>query len=309
MIRIQLLLIILTLSLFAACKKDDVKETLPVGSVSLEGVPLKDTIIREMHAGFDSAVAIGIKAVLNTGVSKADHYVTIRQDTSRMREYRAKYGNARVLPSGNFFFYSTQVRIPAGKSISDSILLNITRQSSLRQLTEYVLPIVINQVDGRTESVNEEEVLFLVVKTGKGTSISKLDWTIADFSGSASINTNLPVNLLDVSTGTSWATAIGMPQYVVIDFGDAILFSGVSYAADPVIAKDQGYPTQVKFELSMDGTTWEDKGTFEGVRPPAAFSHSFGLTTARYMRFSVLAVVPIFGFAHFAYIGDLSLIP
>lgn len=306
MFRIKAL--ILAVVIFAACKKDDIKPQLAEGKISLEGVALKDTLIKDMHAGMDSAAVIAIKAVMNGEVSKFDHIVTIRTDTSRMRNYRAKYGDAKVLPAKNYFFYNSQTRIPAGASVSDSIELNITQQSSLRQLTEYVLPIVISQIDGSAVGVSQEEVLYLILKTGKSTNISKLDWTIASVSGEGG-NSNRATNLLDNSPSTTWASGSSMPQNVVINFGEEIIFSGVTYTPDPALGAQGAYPTSVKIEFSLDGTTWEDKGTFEGSLPPAIWRQDFGLTSAQYMRFTVVNVVPVFGFFYIAYIGDISLIP
>lgn len=306
--RTHILLYILAICLVAACKKDEVKPSLPPRSISIQGLAAKDTMLKNMPVLKDTPVIINLNAVLEGQVSMVDHIVTFRVDTTRLSEYRLKYGNATLLPYNAYLLFRSRCRIPAGASVSDSVQLNLTAQTTLKPETLYVLPIVIQNVDGSTDPVAAQQVLYIVIKTGKALDIDKSTWRIV--SVSSTLAGSPATNLLDKDINTEWGSDFfGVPANIVFDFSQPINFSGVTYRVnDSYYVTGGGYPVKVKIEVSMDLSTWIDKGTYNGITTPGTWSQSIGATTARYMRFTVLEAAPLFGFS-IAILGDVSLIP
>src|SRR5690606_28707777 len=101
---------------------------------------------------------------------------------------------------------------------SDTAWLNIGQQTKLMEYSSYVLPVVIQSVDGSSEGV-ANKVLYYVFKTGKPLFINKKGWTIDSYSSQN--GTSSPNFLLDDDNlSTFWASNIAgqMPQWVVINF-------------------------------------------------------------------------------------------
>lgn len=309
--------ILFFLSLFififlAACHKDDGGSSLLSGSIAIEGVSTKDTLVREISITKDTTVVIGIKAVLNGQLSFKDHIVTFRVDTSWLSSFRDKYGDATLLPYANYLFFRSQCRISAGTSIYDSIQLNLVTQTALRPETRYVLPVLIDNVDGNTEAMVPRQVLYIVVKSGKAGYISKSGWSIVTASSELTPSTPPEAVLDNDDINTVWKSAIQpMPQYLVIDFGNQISFTGVTYRTPPSYYAGTvgGYPTKVKIEVSTDGVSWTDKGSYPGVTTPVVWSQNIGLTKARYMRFTILEAKLYGGRLSLVVIGGIGLTP
>ncbi|WEK37850.1 MAG: discoidin domain-containing protein [Candidatus Pseudobacter hemicellulosilyticus] len=302
------LLYILFIGLLTACQKDGARTFLPASSVSIQHIAQKDTLYQEMSIVKDSTIVLGLKAVLNGGPATEDHYVSFRIDTSRLVAFRSRYGSATVLPTTAYYFFQPLGRIPAGATESDSVQVNIFSQTSLSPETQYVLPVIIEQVDGRTEAVTPDEVLFIVIQTGASPTISKSGWKIVSAS-SYTTGGGEPENVLDNNDeATFWMSSFiqPMPQNLVIDFGKAIDFSGVSYVTPRSYATSGAYPTQVKIELSNDGSTWTDKGSFTGLSSTGAGTLDVGSSTARYMRFTAVKVF-MTGFFTYVVIGGIGL--
>jgi hypothetical protein len=279
------------MSVLFACKKDEAKPELAKARVSLEVLSRTDTLQQEVGVIKDSIVTLGIKAKLNGEPSAEDHLVTFRVDTTYINAYKAKYGNAVLLPYTNYLFYTSQATIPAGSTLSEPIQINLVSQTTLRPETIYVLPIVLKNVDGQVNAVAPNEVLYLVVKSGQTPNISKLDWKIVTYSSQLSATTS-PNFLLDNDDQTTywWSGLQPMPQWVIFDFNSEITFQSVTYRTPTSNYTSGGYPTKVKIEVSSNGTTWTDKGTYNGVTTPITWEQNIGQTTARYMRFTVLEV-------------------
>lgn len=296
-----------------ACSKDKNKPALAAGSVSIQTAPGKDTLLKALSTERDTLLLVGLHAMLPEGQkASADHIVTFQTDSTRMASYRAKYGAATLLPLTSYVFYRNQARIPAGGSVSDSIQLNLVKQTALKPEMTYVLPVVIRNVDGNVDAV-QEQVLYIVVKTDKPSVTNKSAWSIVSVSSQLNANTR-PQHLLDNDDqNTAWASASApMPQYVVIDLGTVHDFTGVSYRSpDAYYAPSLGgYPLKVKIEVSTDNINWTDKGTYDGRTTPGLWSQQIGATTARYLKFSVLeAALFQGGIMSIVLIGGIYVIP
>ena len=302
--------------LLAACSKEDnnTPAPLPDGSISFNLAAGKDTIQMPLSLLSDSTIVIGLKAALSGSVSGTDHWVNFAVDTTKIAAFRATYGNALLMPVSSWLFYKSMTKIAAGTSLSDSAQLNIGLQTKLTEYSTYVLPVVIQSVDGNTEGAAVRRTIYFVFKTGKPLAISRTGFTIA---GSSSVQgTFVPANLIDNNDlGTYWASNITqtMPQWVSINFNRNVTFTGVNYFVPTLLKYPTlgGYATSIKIETSMDGTAWTDRGTYAGNVNTANSMGTLatGEITARYLRFTSLACVKYANAYDAVFIGGISLVP
>lgn len=300
------------LILAAACKKDNAPAPLPDGSVSLQYPTGKDTIELPLSLLKDTTLVLKLTAALTGAAATEDHWVKFAVDTTKIADFRAKYGAALLLPTYSYYFYKSMTRLAAGTSVTDTAELNIVEQLKLKGYSTYVLPVVIKSVDGDLKGPATKKVLYFVFKTGKPLVISKDGWTIAGFS---SVNgTFAATNILDANnTTTYWTSGLTgqMPQWVSINFNTDVIFSGLTYYLPTALGypANGGYPTSIKIETSMNGTNWTDKGTYAGNIVSNSQSINIGLTTARYLRFTVLTSVKYASTYEAIFIAGISLIP
>jgi hypothetical protein len=300
--RIYITLLCIVLASLTACKKDDAPAVvLSDGSVSMALTANKDTMQIPFNIArvTDTAVVIKLQAALAGEASNADHWAQLAVDTTKITAYRAKYGNVALLPAACYYFYNPLVRIAAGASLSDSAQLNIGGQSKLQPYTTYVLPVVVKSVDDNVDKAAGTKVLYLVFKTGPAYFLAKDGWSIAAYSSQNS--TLAPTNVIDANeTTTYWASSTlqTMPQYVTINFGSTQTFTAVAYYFPTALTYPSkgGYPTSIQIETSMDGTSWTNNGTFAGNIVSNMQTLPLGSVTARYLRFTSLAVVKYSGY-------------
>ncbi len=297
--------------LFAACSKDSITE-LSTGSVSIQGYSsTTDTLVKEMPLVTDSVITFKLGAMLNGQPATSDHYIRFAVDTSKIALYREKYGDAFLLPDISYFFFKSDCYIRAGSTLSDSIAMNIVQENSLRPYSTYVLPLVIQSVNGQKNAVAPGEVMYLVFKAGKASVIGKAEWKIV--SVSSEWEPGMAVEAIDnILTTGGWASDPygSMPQNIVIDFGYPVTFSAVTdHPRYYEIGQQGGVPTKVKIELSMDGTSWTDKGTFDLEHLEEQVIDMGGECTAQYMRFTVLEATLMFGAYEAVYLTEIGLNP
>ncbi|HEY8389095.1 MAG TPA: DUF1735 domain-containing protein [Parasegetibacter sp.] len=310
--KLNIAIIFSTLVWLTACKRDDAPVVLPQQSVGFQQNTEKDTIEVPLSILKDSTLVYGFKAALSGTVAPKDVIVTFAVDTTKIADYRAEYGEAMLLPSNVYLFFKNTSRIPAGGTVSDSAQLNIGQQTRLIEYSTYVLPVVIQSVNGRIDGTATERVIYMVFKTGKPLVINKTGWAIASYS--SHFSNFQPSNLLDANTTlTYWASNIAeqMPQYVTINFNRDILFSGMSYSLPNALSYPSlgGYPTLFRIETSMNGTNWTDHGTFTGTIVANKQTVDLGPTTARYLRYTILECVKYANSYEAVFISDISLIP
>lgn len=301
--------------LLTSCSKENGPAALPDGSISIQYAAAKDTLVRPLSILSDTTLVIGINASLsgnNTTSSSSDHWVNFAVDTTKIALFRAKYGAAVLLPSKAYFFYKPMSRLAAGASLSEAAQLNIVQQTKLIEYTTYVLPIVIQSVDGNTEGPATSQVMYYVFKTGKPLVINKVGWTIAGYS--SFFNAFVATNILDDNnTTTYWTSNITqqMPQWIAINFNREITFNAVNYYLPPLLKypAQGGYPTSIQIETSMDGTNWVSNGVYAGDIVGNMQTLNTGLVTARYLRFTSLASVKYASTYSAIFISGISLVP
>lgn len=286
--------------LLMACKKEeDQREDLPEGRVTFDLPATQEVVEQNVSVKEVALVSLEMKATLPGAASADAHYVTFSPDTTKIAAYRLKYGaTALLLPTQTYLYYKQTVPIPAGSNISEPAILNLGYQTTLRARSTYVLPIAITSVDGKPQDPVTRRVVYYVFKTGEPLYLDHTGFTVTAI-GSSTLAGNVASRTVDAATGTTfWASSntVPLPQYVTIDYARNVTFSGLDYFFPTAITKTAGgYTTSAKVETSTDNITWTDRGTFAINVDNALKKQTItlpSLTTARYLRFSILEATP-----------------
>lgn len=278
--------------LLGACKKDNtagVTAGLTMGSVYIREAASADTLSYIAPVTADSVITMRISAAVKNRFGSGGHTVYFRIDTSLMKKYIGKYGNAMLLPANNYFVFRQLVALGDTTYPAE---INVIKETQLLPSATYVLPVTIDSIQGQPEAVDTaKSTLFLLVKTGKSPFVPKNTWSVVDYS-SQSAAVYSPNNLIDNDPSTIWTTVFNdvMPQYVVIDMGQAYRISAVNFTAANNL---YGYPKNINIQVSTDGAQWSDMGTFPGLGVLTVQSLHIGPVTARYVRFTVLDAAPL----------------
>ena len=299
--KLNILAICTVVLLLMACKKEESGgETLAEGRVAFDLPASTDVVARSLDIRSISLLTMEMKAALQGDVSPDVHYVTFATDTPKIADYRTKYGNsALLLPTASYLYYKPTVAIAAGTNVSEAAVLNLSFQTLLKARSSYVLPLTIAAVDGVMQDPKTRKVVYYVFNTGEALYVDHTGYTLTATASSVN-GTNVAGRAVDASTlGTYWLSNItqSLPQWVSIDFGRNVTFSGLDYffPTAVVYATVGGNTTSAKIETSADNVTWTDKGTYAVDIKNTERKQTLNLpslTTARYLRFTVLAAAP-----------------
>jgi hypothetical protein len=279
-----------------SCKKNQVEPQLAPSAVYIKEAFSTDTAKTvKLSTDKDSLITIKLTAAVAQAASSGGHAIVFAVDTNQMSAYRAKYGNALVLPASSYFIPFASGSIAAGATESSAAEINILGESSLRQSTTYVLPVVIKSVDGQSpEKTGQGQVIYLLFKTGAtdfGNPISKTSWSIVSFSSTYSAALYPAAYAIDNKPTTQWVSNLTgtMPQYVTIDMGQSYNLKVITFQEWASYAAGAN-PTQIMIELSTDGSNWTNAGTYNDASPGTVIKNLklSKVTPARYIRFTVL---------------------
>jgi hypothetical protein len=280
---------------FGSCKKEN--QQMTTGSISIDHKT--DTLNYSVSTDKDTINTIEFKADVSGQTSNSTHTVYFKVDTTKLSGYTAKYGSATLLPSTSYLFVQSACSIPAGSSTSQPAQLNIFNGTSLQTGTTYVLPVIIQNVDGSTSPVAAGQVTYIIISTYSiyGTPLNKMNWKIVSFSSDFSAYGLGVANAIDNNTTTFWYAPNPMPQYATIDMGTAHPISYVTYFIAQVAASEGGYPLQTQIELSTDGVNWGKPQVFTGgtAATTVQLLKLAAVTSARYIRFTVIKAEPFIG--------------
>lgn len=301
--KFNILAICTVVMLFMACKKDETgREPLAEGRVTFDLPASTDVVASALDIRNPALLSLEMKAALQGNTSPDIHYVTFATDTAKIADYRAKYGStALLLPTTTYLYYKPTVAISAGSNISEAGVLNFNVPTSLRARSTYVLPLTIASVDGQVQDPKTRRVIYYVFNTGEATYVDHTGFTLTA-TASSTLGVNVAARVIDSGpnqTGTTfWASSnlVPLPQWVSIDFGRNVTFPAFDYffptAVTPAVG---GYTTSAKVETSSDNINWVDKGTYAIDVNNALKRQTItmpSLTTARYLRFTILAATP-----------------
>lgn len=299
--KINLLAVCAVLLMFMACKKDESdREVLAEGRVNFDLPAATDLIARSLDIKNISLVSMELKAILQGNASPDVHYITFETDTTKITDYRNKYGSsALLLPTTSYLFYKPTVALAAGTNISEPAILNLSYQTMLKARSTYVLPLAIASIDGQVQDPKTRRIIYYVFNTGEALYVDHTGYTLTATASSTN-GTNVAGRAVDANTlGTYWLSNVtaALPQWVTADFEREVSFSGLDYffPTAVVYATVGGNTTSAKIETSSDGTTWVDKGTYPVDIKNAERKQTINLpsvTSARYLRFTILTAVP-----------------
>ncbi|MDR6785021.1 hypothetical protein ABIE26_003719 [Pedobacter africanus] len=307
--KLNLLAICTVVLLFMACKKDKTgRQPLPEGSVAFDVPASTDVVARDYDIRNVSVLSVEMKATLQGTASSDVHYVTFAPDTTKIADYRLKYGsNALLLPTKSYLYYKPTVAISPGTNLSEAAVLNLGFQTTLQPFTTYVLPLTIASVDGIAQDPKTRKVVYYVFNTKEPRYVNHTGYTLAA-TASSSLGANTPARAVDAATGTTfWASSntVPLPQWLNIDFARNVTFSGLDYFFPTTLTTaNGGLTTSAKVETSLDNITWVDKGTYTiNVNNTARMQtiNFPSLTTARYLRFTILTANPYVASATITY--------
>ena len=299
--KLNLLALCAVLLMFMACKKNESgREVLAEGRVNFDLPAATDVIARSLDIKNISLVSMEMKATLEGNASSDVHYITFETDTTKIADYRNKYGSSTLLiPTTSYLFYKPTVAIPAGANISEPAILNLSYQTMLKARSTYVLPLAIASIDGQIQDPKTRRIIYYVFNTGEALYVDHTGYTLTATASSTNL-TNVAGRAVDANTlGTYWLSnvAAALPQWVSADFGREVSFSGLDYFFPTAVAYATvgGNTTSAKIETSSNGTTWVDKGTYPVDIKNAERKQTINLpsvTSARYLRFTILTAAP-----------------
>jgi hypothetical protein len=298
--KLNILALCTTVLLLIACEKDkSSREALADGRVSFDLPASTNVVARDLVIKNKIVLSIEVKAALQGSASSDVHYVTFATDTTKIADYKAKYGSsALLLPTTSYLFYKPTVAIAAGTNVSEAAVLNLGFQTSLKKFSTYVLPLVIATVDGVVQDPKTRKVVYYVFNTGDGRYVDHTGFT-PTATASSTNGANVAGRAIDATTTTTFwssATTSALPQFVTIDYQRDVTFSGIDYySVSALTTASGGFTTSAKIETSSNGTTWTDRGTYAVDVTNADRLQVINLpspATGRYVRFTVLAATP-----------------
>jgi hypothetical protein len=311
---LNILTIGMAVLLLVACKKDKAsREALAEGRVNFDLPASVNVVTRDLDVKKSSVVSVEMKAALDGDASSDVHYVTFATDTTKIADYKLKYDNsALLLPTNTYLYYKSTVAIPAGTKVSEAAVLNLGFQRGLKPLTAYVLPLVITSVDGKPQDPKTRKVVYYVFKTGEPLYIQTTGFTAT---ASSTLSPNSPIRATDGNLlGNYWTSGLNeaLPQWVRIDFGREIKFSGLDVFFPTAVDYTTfgGDPTSAKVEISSDDINWTDKGTYViNVRNPERKQSidMASITTARYLRFTALAGTRYANMYNLVFVSEIAM--
>jgi hypothetical protein len=301
--KISTAIAVLTLIIgLASCQKIITypKADIEAGSIFIAQADTVDAVSYNVLPGKDTTLTVNFQAAIAGQPSAYDNTVTFKVDTSKMAGYRTEHGDAPVLPASAYQFVKSEVDMPPGAPQSVSAQIKLLHTDLIPIGGVYVLPIVIANVNGKSNLMRQGQVFYIVFTNVIDPKTFKI------ISSTSDDGYDVAQNILAGKQSSYWASTFMIssftPQSVVVDMINPIPVSAITYYNGPDNAS-YGTPLQLQVELSTDGTTWIDQGTFAGTPGNNKNTLSFTRTNARYFKLTILQVAPYFGTY---YISEIS---
>ena len=281
------------------------KYDLVNGTIYINQADTTDRLVFNLDPSKDTSLDVAFQAAIADQPSAYNTTVTFGVDTTQMSAYVQEYGQADLLPAGDYQLIDSVASMPAGAQQSSTVKIRLLSTARVDPFKTYVVPVVIKNVGGKTAPIRGNAVLFIVfTKVPDPNAFSVVSSTSDDGS-------NLASNILN-GNYTCWRTPFFTtdslpPQSVVVDLAAPWPINGITFRGGPN-SFFAGAPTRVEIDLSTDGTTWTDAGQFNftGVSQAVISVISFPTTTARYFRFTILDATSYAGYV-FAELSDVGI--
>lgn len=257
------------------------KYDIVTGTIYINQANLTDAVYYNTLPDKDTTVNVTYEAAIADQPSAYMHTVTFKVDTTKLAAYIAEHGNAMLLPSSNYQVVKSVCQWSAGTALSESGNIKLLHTSQLAIEGNYVLPVVIDNIDNRTDALRVGQVLYLVFTKAPVAKNFKI------VSSTSDDGTNVIANVLAGNTALYWKSALNStaPQTFVVNMNAQFPISGINYNCGPdYTSSSRGAPKNIEVDLSTDGTTWVTAGNYVGLAVGTLQTMSFPLTTAQYFR-------------------------
>ncbi|WP_207512377.1 BT_3987 domain-containing protein [Longitalea luteola] len=208
------------------------------------------------------------------------------------------------LPDGSYQLETLQTEIPSGKVSSTPLRLAVKTVGGLEPSKDYLLPISIQQTDAGIP-VNEGLRTAYFQIRGEFQEYNRSTWILLEASSMEA--PNIAANAFDNNLSTTWHTQWksakpAHPHYLKVDMNGTFNVHGFYFVPSNNLAT--GNPQKVHAELSLDGNSWTNTGTF--TFPNVYSKQTFYLHTpvqAKYFRFVVDSSFANTHFTHLLEVG------
>ncbi len=216
-------------------------------------------------------------------------------NTARLNAGLAAY---EKIPDNIFSFDNTSSVIRKGASISDNTGFSI-KAKEIEEGHNYMVPISISEVSGGFPVNRALSTTYFVVNVTPPVypELDRTGWSVYDVDSEESSgegpDNGRAIFALDGKLTTFWHTQWDggeppLPHHISIDMKAAKTLSGLYLTARQ--NAPNGAPKTVVIDVSTDGTTWQNAGTYQlavtNAKQPVFFSQTFSV---RYFRVTVTA--------------------
>jgi hypothetical protein len=260
-----------------------------------------DLIMRDTLQSVVFGAAIG-------GVSdqKATINVSFKTNPALVSEFNTKNNtNYSVLPEGSYELTSTQASLAAGQLNTRGLKIKIKTVNGIEPLKDYMLALSIDQASPQISINDSLRTTFYKIK-GIYEDFDSSKWKLISFSSDEA--PNIGANVIDGKTNTIWhtqwkAAKPAHPHTFFVDMNETKSIHGFNFW--PAVNTTTGNPRDVTIQLSTDGTTWQEAGSFTNltntfVKQPVYLN---SIMQARYFKIIVTASSGNTHFTHPAEIG------
>ncbi|MDU1892907.1 MAG: DUF1735 domain-containing protein [Dysgonomonas sp.] len=287
-----------------ACSDDDSQTVyFPDGQQPIGGV---FSITDDAHVVKFVVSLTGADYVTVNSVADNTITVSLATDMSLVEKYNSECGTDYLpMPEGTFEVPTSAI-IEKGKSMTDSIAVNIMAKDKFESFVPYMLPVKITQIDGAGAYKYQQVIYIAVSGVADAENIpiyDRTNWTIVDFSTEEPAEgggNGLAQCILDDKAGTYWHSkwAGGEPEpphHITIDMGEVVVLHGISlmnrYFEGDWAINGHGQPKKITVEISLDGEKWTNNGSFANLpigegQPFRKFFFNL-YNEARYMKITV----------------------
>lgn len=212
--------------------------------------------------------------------------------------------NYVLLPAASYTIDNLTTDIPAGKVSSMPLRFAIKTVGGLETSKDYLLPISIVQTDASIPVNENLRTTYFQIKT-EYQEYSRPVWTLLETSSQES--PNIGPNAFDNNTATAWHTQWKLakpthPHYLKVDMNATNSMHGFYFIGSN--NTPGGNPQKVHVEVSTDGNSWTNTGTFtfQNVYTKQTF-YLNNPVPARYFKF---VVDSSFANTHFTHLSEIG---
>ncbi|WP_157278978.1 BT_3987 domain-containing protein [Proteiniphilum acetatigenes] len=268
---------------------------------AISGSIEKNFIIEDKWHGLSIGAGYGGVDQLDGDLS-----VTFEIRPDLVAEFNAANGTRHaILPEESYRFDVNTVTIPAGKSGSNSIEIEVN-PFYFGGTRTFLLPVSIKEVNQDITVNPELKTTYFVISGSYGENPyeihSQSKWSVVEVSSDVSDGAGggLGLHAIDDNLDTYWHSnyrrdADGWrpqhPHHIVVDMDEELLLHGFRIHGRPASNHAYLFPNIVSFQTSMDGENWTDVGIFTGIVASADASATIYFEESVEARFFKLTVI------------------